>query len=190
MAELELLTQEEQKSLLQLARKSIEGKFLGQPLPKLENPSPNLEKPMGAFVTLHKQGSLRGCIGRLIGDGPLWLTVALMAREAAFHDPRFPPLEERELQWIDIEISVLSPLKKIQSIEEIEVGKHGLYLIKGPYRGVLLPQVAVEYGWDRETFLAHTARKAGLMPHEWQDSEIYIFSALVFGEKELGLLDN
>jgi AmmeMemoRadiSam system protein A len=117
---------------------------------------------------------------------PLYQTVAEMAVAAAVEDPRFPPLTLDELPLITIEISVLSPLEEVEDVEEIEVGKHGLYIIRGFYRGLLLPQVATEYNWDRETFLQHTCLKAGLPTDCWQDQEtkIYKFSAEVFGEEE------
>ncbi len=182
------LTEEEKLLLLYIARESITSALEGRPM-KLPTSIPeNLKAPCGAFVTLHKQGTLRGCIGTFEADQPLYLTVAEMARSAAFNDPRFPPLETHELPEIDIEISVLSPMRPARP-EEIEVGRHGIYIVRGLHRGVLLPQVAVEYGWDRETFLDHTCLKAGLPPGCWQDpdTQIYIFTSEVFGEKELGL---
>jgi len=109
-----------------------------------------------------------------------------MAVAAAFDDPRFPPLKAEELKDLELEISVLSPLKKIRDIHEIEVGKHGLYIVRGYHSGLLLPQVAIEYGWDRETFLEETCYKAGLPPDAWRDAqtEIYVFSADYFGEEK------
>ncbi|HEX67952.1 MAG TPA: AmmeMemoRadiSam system protein A, partial [bacterium] len=146
---------------------------------------PRLKKPGACFVTLKENGRLRGCIGTLFPGKPLYENVARMAVSAAFYDYRFPPLRKEELEKIKIEISVLSPLKRIKSFEEIEVGKHGLYLIKGSYRGVLLPQVATEYGWDRWQFLQAVSRKAGLPPDAYKEGAvIYIFTAEVFGEEE------
>jgi AmmeMemoRadiSam system protein A len=112
-----------------------------------------------------------------------------MALSAAFNDPRFKPLEARELPEVDIEISALTPLRPVSSVEEIEVGRHGIYIIRGPYHGVLLPQVATEYGWDRYTFLDQTCLKAGMAPGCWKmpDTQILVFSAEVFGEKTEGL---
>jgi AmmeMemoRadiSam system protein A len=128
-------------------------------------------------------GALRGCIGQLTPDKPLLQQVKEMAAAAATRDPRFYPMKREDLDRFSIEISVLSPLKKISSPEEIEVGKHGLYIEKNFYRGVLLPQVAVEYGWDRDTFLQQTCVKAGLDSDAWKDeAAIYIFSADIFSE--------
>jgi AmmeMemoRadiSam system protein A len=133
-------------------------------------------------VTLHKQGRLRGCIGQIHARQPLVRTVAEMAVAAAFEDPRFPPLRREELRDIDIEISVLTPLRRITDVGEIQVGTHGIYLRRGAYSGLLLPQVATEWGWDRNTFLEHTCEKAHLPKDAWKDkkAEIYIFSADVF----------
>ncbi len=184
------LTREERIILLRIARASIEAELKGMALELPHVTSPNLLEKRGAFVTLHKHGQLRGCIGNFVSEKPLYETVADMAIQAAFHDPRFPPLEMHELNEIDIEISALTPLRPITNIEEIEVGKHGIYIINGPYRGVLLPQVATEYGWDKYTFLDQTCIKAGMMPGCWKDpnTQILIFSAEVFGEKSEGLV--
>ncbi len=178
------LTTEEKKELMAIARKSVAKKLEGRDF----NPSSDLEglqQKAGAFVTIHKEGALRGCIGNFISNAPLYQTVSEMALSAAFKDPRFTPLKIKELNKIDFEISVLSPLREITDISEIEVGKHGIYITKDYDRGVLLPQVATEYGWDRETFLSHTCTKAGLAENEWKkDVKIEIFSAQIFGEKE------
>ncbi len=174
------------KRLLALARESIEAGLAGRrpPLPHIVEP--DLLEPRGAFVTLHKGGRLRGCIGTFVSDRPLCETVAEMAQSAAFKDPRFPPLQPSELPEIEIEISVLSPLKEVQDPQEIQVGIHGIYLINGPFHGVLLPQVATEYGWDRTTFLDQTCLKAGMAPGCWRDpnTRILVFTAEVFGERE------
>ncbi len=180
------LSREEKKELINTARRSIETKFKNQSPPSPFNITDSLKEPNGVFVTLKKHGQLRGCIGTFRASKPLYKTVQDMARAAAFEDYRFPPLSEDELKDIEIEISVLSPLKKIDSVEEIEVGKHGIYIIKDYHHGVLLPQVAVEYGWDRTTFLRHTCLKAGLNENCWKEgAEIYIFSAEIFDEKEI-----
>lgn len=180
----EELTIEEQNELLQLARKAIAAHFKGLPPPETSIESARLKENRGAFVTLHdKDGSLRGCIGTFMANKPLYKTIREMAVQAAFHDPRFLPLEEEE--EIHIEISVLSPLKEIVNVEEIEVGRHGLYIIKGHCAGTLLPQVAVEYRWDRNTFLEHTCMKAGLPPDGWKkDATILTYSAQVFSESK------
>ncbi len=183
------LKAEEKVYLLRLARKTLEAAFKRERLEEIEPPFPALRKPGGAFVTLHKSGELRGCIGTFQAEKPLYLTVQEMALAAAFHDPRFPPLSPQELPEVEIEISVLSPLVKGRP-EEVEVGRHGVYLVKGAFQGVLLPQVATEQGWDRETFLDHVCLKAGLPPGCWQDpeTEIYLFTAEVFSEKDFGLV--
>jgi len=181
------LTEAEKALLLYIARESIASALEGRP-PRLpaEIP-PKLLEPYGAFVTLHKHGELRGCIGTFHAEEPLWKVVFEMARSAAFNDPRFPPLRPEELDEIDIEISVLSPMWRARP-EDLEVGVHGVYIVRGLNRGVLLPQVAVEFGWDRETFLDHACLKAGLPPGCWRDpeTEIYLFTAEIFSEKDLG----
>ena len=176
------LTGEEKSALLELARKTIEAKCRGEKAPVPEAQSPTLSELRGAFVTLHKQGRLRGCIGHIQARQPLVKTVAEMAVAAAFDDPRFPPLRAEELKEIDIEISVLTPLRRIADVREIRVGTHGIYIRKGGYSGLLLPQVATEWKWDRAAFLEHTCEKAHLPKDAWKDkeTEIYIFSADVF----------
>ncbi len=140
----------------------------------------------GAFVTLHINGKLRGCIGYIQGVKPLKETIHDMAIAAAFRDPRFSALSAQELEKIDIEISVLSPIEEVADTNDIVPGKDGLIISKGFSSGLLLPQVATEQGWDRETFLNHTCMKAGLLPGTWKESGVKIekFSAFVFGEKE------
>ncbi len=183
------LNEAEKALLLYIARESIASALEGRPPRLPEEVPPKLLEPYGAFVTLTKHGQLRGCIGTFHADKPLYQIVFEMARSAAFNDPRFPPLAPEELPEVEIEISVLSPMWRARSPEDVEVGKHGVYIVRGVHRGVLLPQVAVEYGWDRETFLDHTCLKAGLPPGCWQDpeTEIYLFTAEIFSEKELGL---
>jgi len=176
------LTEDEKEQLHQIVRETIKSRLDGDPLPDFKVDSKTLREPRGAFVSLHKEGMLRGCIGHIKADRPLDETIKKMALAAAFEDPRFPPLSRKEFNQVDIEISVLTPFKKITDVDEIEVGKHGLYMIKGFYSGILLPQVATEYGWDQSTFLEHTCTKAGLPKNAWKekDTEIYIFSADVF----------
>jgi len=176
------LSDQDKKTLHQIARTVIENKTKGKPVPEFKIDSPMLQEYRGAFVTLQKRGQLRGCIGYIDARAPLGKTVEEMAEAAAFRDPRFSPVTERELPDLQIEISVLTPFKKISDIREIEVGKHGLYITKKWYSGLLLPQVATEYGWDRQTFLEHTCQKAGLPSNAWKekDAEIYIFSADIF----------
>lgn len=176
------LNDEEKKLLHQIVKEVIRSRLGGKLLPKFKVDSQTLKEPRGAFVSLHKEGMLRGCIGHLQADRPLHETIKDMAIAAAFEDPRFSPLSKKEFDQVDIEISVLTPFRKITDVNEIEVGKHGIYIVKGFYAGILLPQVATEYGWDRITFLEHTCNKAGLHKNAWKekDAEIYIFSADVF----------
>jgi AmmeMemoRadiSam system protein B/AmmeMemoRadiSam system protein A len=176
------LTEEEKKTLHHIAKTVIENKAKGKAVPDFKIESTTLKENRGAFVTIHKRGQLRGCIGYIEGRGPLYKTIEEMSEAAAFRDPRFSPVKEKELPELDIEISVLTPLRKITNVNEIEVGKHGIYIKKGWFSGLLLPQVATEYGWDRQTFLEHTCQKAGLPSNVWKekDTEIYIFSADIF----------
>jgi AmmeMemoRadiSam system protein A len=178
------LTKKEKDSLLDIVKKTIAAKVNNKEMPKFKVDSATLKEERGAFVTLKKRGQLRGCIGYIKAVHPLWETVQEMALAAAFHDPRFPSLKPEELKDLTFEISVLSPLQRVKDISEIQVGKHGLYIVCGNNSGLLLPQVASEYGWDRETFLKETCGKAGLHSQAWQDkeTEIYIFSADYFGD--------
>jgi AmmeMemoRadiSam system protein B/AmmeMemoRadiSam system protein A len=180
------LSRKDQDKLLEIARKSIECKLAGKDMPDFSFVSDILKEKRGAFVTLKKQGMLRGCIGSFEPREPLYETIEEMAQSAAFSDPRFPSVSAEELNDLTIEISALTPLKKIKNIDEIEVGKHGIYIVRGFYRGVLLPQVATDHKWDKITFLEETCHKAGLPSHAWKDKEtdIYIFSADIFGEEE------
>ena len=176
------LSEEEKKTLHEIAHTVIWNKASGKEVPEFKITSERLQELRGAFVTINKKGALRGCIGHIKGVKPLYRSVEEMAAAAAFQDPRFSPVTEKELKDLDIEISVLTPFKQITDVSEIEVGKHGIYMERGFYSGLLLPQVATEYGWDRNTFLEHTCRKAGLPPDAWKekDTKIYIFSADIF----------
>jgi AmmeMemoRadiSam system protein B/AmmeMemoRadiSam system protein A len=176
------LTKKDKRLLHGIARRAIEDVARGKPLPESTVESGALMEKRGAFVTLKKRGRLRGCIGYMKGIKPLCQTIKEMAVAAAFHDPRFRPVTETELPDLEIEISVLTPLKRIKDVEEIEVGKHGIFIEKGFHSGLLLPQVATEYGWDRETFLEHCCLKAGLSSDAWKDGKTRIctFSAEVF----------
>ena len=180
------LTAKDKDTLLDIVKKAIVAKVNNKDIPKLTVDSETLREKRGAFVTLKKQGHLRGCIGYIKPVKALGETVQEMAIAAAFHDPRFPSLTPDEVRDLTFEISVLSPLKRIKDINEIEVGKHGLYVVRAYKSGLLLPQVAVEYEWDRETFLKETCYKAGLPPQAWMDkeTEIYIFSADYFGDTD------
>ncbi|MDD5284726.1 MAG: AmmeMemoRadiSam system protein A [Desulfuromonadaceae bacterium] len=179
----ELLTKKEQNELLKIARDTIVSYVTSGKVPVLETASKGLNLETGCFVTIKQKGQLRGCIGNFVSDKPLYKLVQEMAVSAATRDPRFYPMKAHDLADFELDISVLSPLEKASSVEEIQVGIHGIYIVKGSYRGVLLPQVATDYGWDRDEFLRHTCIKAGLPENAWQgDCEIFIFSALVFGE--------
>ncbi|MFW5730452.1 MAG: AmmeMemoRadiSam system protein A [Desulfonatronovibrionaceae bacterium] len=168
------LSPEEKKYLKDIAFLSIKSRF--DPQIKLpEPPTRRLEEHLGAFVTLKIRGRLRGCIGHITGDRPVWKTVASMAAQSAFNDPRFSPLTEQETGQLELEISILSPLSIVENVDNIIPGKHGLMIIKNDASGLLLPQVASERNWDRETFLANTCFKAGLKGNCWQDPDARIF---------------
>lgn len=185
---MEPLNSEEKKALLGLARKAILRYLKDGGKAELPEGTPALREKCGAFVTLHKDGELRGCIGNMVGRGPLVETVREMAVAAAVADQRFPGVRAEEMSSIDIEISVLSPMRRITDVSEIEVGKHGILMRRDLNQGVLLPQVATEWGWGRDEFLRHTCLKAGLPADAWKDpgTSIEIFSAQVFGEKRRG----
>jgi len=178
------LNDQEQEILLSIARQAIidqvrTGQYEVEPR---EEKSLNFRS--GCFVSIKQNGKLRGCIGNFQSELPLFTEVAEMAVSSATKDPRFYPMRDADLDNFRLEISVLSPLEKIEDIEEVVVGKHGIYLEKSFHRGVLLPQVAVEHNWDRKTFLMQTCIKAGLPTDAWrtEDAEIYIFSAQIFAE--------
>lgn len=179
-----LLTGEERAWLLRLARTTIDAELRKQPRPNEPPEHGPLTEPRGAFVTLTKNRELRGCIGHVVGSEPLWCSVRSNAANAAFHDPRFPPVNESELPGLTIEISALTPLWRVSSPGEITIGRDGLVIERGIHRGLLLPQVADRYGWSPEEFLDQTCRKAGMKPGCWRrdDAEISAFSAEVFGE--------
>jgi len=183
------LNKKEKLILLEIARESIKSSILGIK-PNISNINDVvLNEKCGAFVTITINGKLRGCIGNIRAANPLWETVKTMAKEAALNDPRFYPINASDIENIRIEISVLSPFKLINNLDEIKVGRHGLFIKKGFNQGLLLPQVATDYNWDRTQFLKETCHKAGLPENAWQDKncEIYIFSATVFSEDELNL---
>ncbi len=181
----ELLNVAEQQDLLRIARGTIVSYVVSQKVPDITGtPSAGLLLQSGCFVTIKKQGALRGCIGNFVSSQPLYLLVQEMAVSASTRDPRFHPMKQADLNDFEIDISVLSPLRKAGSVDEIQVGVHGIYIIKGNHRGVLLPQVATENGWHREQFLQQTCAKAGLLPDAWQgECDIYLFTAQVFGEQ-------
>jgi len=181
------LTRAEQETLLAIAREAISARLEHRKPsdPDATKLTPRLREPLGAFVTITIDGDLRGCIGRFTSPDPLWEVVGTMANEAAFSDPRFPALTKQEYPSIHLEISVLGPMKKVQSASEIRIGQHGIYLRKGNRSGTLLPQVAEERGWTVEQFLGYCARdKAGIGWDGWKDrdAEIFVYEAYVFGE--------
>lgn len=181
------LNQEEKKRLLEIARSTITDQAQGRRPACHQAELEGLCFKRGAFVTIHRHGALRGCIGNFFCDQPLVNTIEEMAVAASSHDPRFPPVSPAELEELNLEISVLSPLREIADVSEIQVGVHGIYIVNPRGRGVLLPQVATDCGWDRDTFLDQTCLKACLEPGCWRDpqTKILVFSAQVFGEKDL-----
>ncbi len=182
----DLLQPEETKFLLNLARQVVTDTANSVNSDPPGYFSDNLKMKLGVFVTLHKNTELRGCIGFIEGLKPLQDAVIEMANSAAFHDPRFAPVTSDEVDDLDIEISVLSPVREIKETNEIVVGKHGLIIEQGFYKGLLLPQVATENNWDKNAFLQYTCRKAGLPIDAWQEksTKISIFSSDIFSEKE------
>jgi hypothetical protein len=181
------LASAEKRQLLEIANKSVEsavkdGKLYDLPA----NLPPSLMQDRGAFVTIKKNGALRGCIGYTAAIQPLALTVRDVAGFAALRDTRFQPVTAGELPQLQYEISVLSPMRRVSDLNQIKVGEHGLMIKKGRYRGLLLPQVAPEQHWDRNTFLDETAMKAGLPAKAWRDkdADLFVFTAVVFGESE------
>jgi AmmeMemoRadiSam system protein B/AmmeMemoRadiSam system protein A len=179
------LTPAEKERLLTLSRRSVETAVREGGMAELEQAdSGTLSEALGAFVTLTKDGQLRGCIGYVVPTKPLQETVRDVAAFAAVRDRRFPPVSEDELSLLEYEVSVLSPMRRVTDVEIIEVGKHGLLIKRGQHEGLLLPQVATDNRWDRITFLQQTCRKAGLPPDAWRhgDTDIFSFTALVFGE--------
>ncbi len=181
------LSEEDRRTLLALARQAIVEAVVHGQVPEEPLPGGVLARPAGAFVTLHLRGGLRGCIGRIEATEPLADTVVRCAVSAALHDPRFDPIRRDELEGLEIEISILTPPVSIRP-GEIEIGRHGLVVSRGPFRGLLLPQVAVEHALTAERFLEETCRKAGLASGAWRDAEtqIHAFTCEVFAEKESG----
>lgn len=178
---------EEKQTLLKIARNTIV-KYVSKqkvPEPGTEDLTLNLKKPNGVFVTIYKKGKLRGCVGQFRSTQPLYKLIQDMAISSSTRDHRFSPVTEEELDQLDIEISVLSQMKKIEYIDEIDLGKHGIYIVKGSYSGTFLPKVAVDNGWNKEEFLGHCARdKARIGWDGWKDAVIYIYEAYVFSEEK------
>ncbi|HSA58406.1 MAG TPA: AmmeMemoRadiSam system protein A [bacterium] len=182
-----MLTEQEKAELLRLARLALETYVKERRFLPAEPVNPGLLEVGGAFVTLERDGELRGCIGHLTADRPIARVVQDMAIAAATQDPRFPPVTTDEVQRLTLEISALSSFRTVTDVGEIRVGRHGLIISDGRRRGLLLPQVAEREGWDAETFLAATCRKAGLPLDAWKrGATIEIFTADVFSEKQSG----
>ena len=175
------LADADKRLLKEIALQSIKDSLDGRPVARQKFDSQALSSKCGAFVSLHKHGQLRGCIGHFGEDTPLHLIVAEMARAAAFEDPRFLPVRREELDDIDIEISVLTPMRPIKSLDEFELHRHGIYIRKGNRSGTFLPQVADEVNWTKEEFVGHCSRdKAGLGWDGWKDAELFVYEAIVF----------
>ena len=173
----------ERSELLELARRALEFFFETQSLLHREPRHSSLHSSAGVFVSLHSNAMLRGCVGRVKADLPLYKAVPELTLAAAFEDSRFPPLRRDELAEVEIEVSVLSDILPIASLKEIALGRHGLIVTKGEHRGLLLPQVAAERGWDCFRFFRETCRKAGLPPDSWcRGAMVERFSAQVFRE--------
>lgn len=180
------LSEQEQELLLQHARDAVWAYLSGEDRVLPDMAIGPLTESHGIFVSIHKGSDLRGCIGNVHLAGPLYRMAAKCAISAAVGDPRSMPLTSRDFPGVTFEISVLSAMERVEKIEDIEVGTHGLMISKRDARGLLLPQVASSCGWTRERFLAETSRKADLGPDEWRDgATIYRFRALVFAEKRL-----
>lgn len=179
-----MLTDEQKRTLLQIARESVQAAAAGRTY-RPEVTDPVLLAPGAAFITLKKQGELRGCIGTVEPREPLAMSVAKMAHCAAVEDWRFHPISPAEAPGLTIDISVMSKPQRVDDVHTIEVGVHGLIIEQGGQSGLLLPQVPVEWGWTREEFLDHTCQKAGLPRDGWRTgATIYAFTAEVFGEEE------
>ena len=179
----DILNPNQKNRLLTVARTTIEEYARTQSVLDFQEDDSVLNENMGAFVTLHKKGALRGCIGNIIGQKPLYITIRDMAIESAFSDPRFSPVSSDEISDVDIEISVLSKLKKIDNSTEIIIGTHGVLVKQGFESGVYLPQVGIETGWSRDEFMnSLCGQKVGIATESWRDGscEIYIFTATVF----------
>ncbi len=174
---------EQKEIILNIARKSITAHLKGLPLSVIENEHPFFDEPWGAFVTIYMDKQLRGCIGRLETKKPLFQTIQEISISAATEDPRFFPMREEDLSDFQIKISLLTPSKIISEIEEIIVGIHGVLIDHAGRRGVLLPQVPVEQGWDLETFLQNVCVKAGLPIDTWKKGpKLYTFTSIEFGD--------
>ena len=183
-----MLSAAEKKEILTLARRAMVSYVENWIIIKYSTENDNLKQHAGAFVTISSKGSLRGCIGLIESNQPLYETIIEMAIESSTGDPRFEAVTPEELKDIEIEVSVLFPKKRVKSLDEIELGKHGVIVRRGYASGVFLPQVAQETGWTKEEFMRNLCESKACLPPESykdKDTEIYIFEAQVFGEKEL-----
>jgi uncharacterized protein len=177
----------EKAELLRLARTTLETYLKNGKVPAYKTSLKGLLEQKGAFVSLHEEGELRGCIGQLAADRELYKIVQHCVLSAALEDARFVSVTQDEVDRLSIEISVLTPFRRIADICEIEVGKHGLYVVRGGHQGLLLPQVATQYNWDRVRFLEHTCIKSGLPESAWRDPQtvVYAFEAEVFSDESV-----
>jgi AmmeMemoRadiSam system protein A len=184
LAEDKGLSEHDRRELLRIARATLREYLVTGYLPPGAPHRKSLLAPSGAFVTVYVSGQLRGCMGRVDADTPIYLAVEQLAVSAATRDPRFEPVRIEELNDAHLEISILSPLR-IGAPDEVEVGRHGLVITRGPRRGLLLPQVAVKHEWDRHRFLDETCAKAGLPAGAWRepDTRLELFTAEVFAEE-------
>ena len=178
------LDEQDRQELLLIARNTLQTYLSTGKFTEVRPARPALLQQAGAFVSLHEGDELRGCIGQIVPDRELYKIVQSCALSAALDDPRFNPVTADQVPLLTIEISVLTPMVRVTRVEEIEVGRHGLYITVGNRRGLLLPQVATQYGWDRDAFLAQTCRKAGLPENAWRNpsASIHAFEAEVFSE--------
>ena len=180
------LTENDKKELLKISRNTLFQYINNKKIPEIEEKklSPNLLVKAGAFVSLHIAENLRGCIGRFVVDDALYKIIQEMTISSATQDNRFSPVSKKEIEQINIEISVLTPMKKIDDISEIEIGKHGVYIKSDYSTGTLLPQVAVNNNWNVEEFLGYCSKhKTGIEWDGWKNAEVYIYQAIVFDEK-------
>jgi uncharacterized protein len=174
---------QERSLLLQVAHEAIAASLENREL-ALDPPSPHLSEPRAVFTTIYCRGELRGCVGYVFAEKPVYRAVAETAQSAAFEDPRFSPITREEAALVEVSLSILSPLFPIKP-DDVEIGRHGLLIAHRGHRGLLLPQVPVEHGWDRVTFLEETCRKAGLPTDAWTlGATLEAFSSEIFGDRE------
>lgn len=182
-----LFSQNEKIAIIKICRSALVNLFKSPNNIKIEiaEVTPILKQPYGAFVTLYKNGQLRGCIGRFSTEEPLYKTLKEMTRSSALNDYRFNPVEMNEVDQLEIEVSVLTPLERIWTIDDFTLGKHGIYIKKGMHTGTFLPQVAKTTNWNIDEFLGHCSRdKAGIGWHGWKDAELFRYEAIVIREKD------